>query len=73
VRDVAAAASRGAGAGGRTASWPLAEARLELGDYADALVLDQQASGRRARDTLGWRPARPDVLDDIERGSYVAG
>jgi nucleoside-diphosphate-sugar epimerase len=71
VRDVAAAASRGAGAGGRTMAWPLEEARQKLGAYADALVLDQQASGRRAQELLGWRPHRPDVLEDIERGSYA--
>jgi nucleoside-diphosphate-sugar epimerase len=71
VRDVAAAASRAAGAGGRTAAWPLEEARKTLGAYADALVLDQQASGRRAQETLGWHPRRPDVLEDIERGSYA--
>ena len=71
VRDVAAAASRGAGAGGRTVAWPLEEARQKLGPYADALVLDQQASGRRAQELLGWHPNRPDVLEDIERGSYA--
>jgi nucleoside-diphosphate-sugar epimerase len=71
VRDVAAAASRGAGAGGRTVAWPLEEARQKLGAYADALVLDQQASGRRAQELLGWQPNRPDVLEDIERGSYA--
>jgi nucleoside-diphosphate-sugar epimerase len=70
VRDLAAAASRGAGAGGRTAAWPLEEARQKLGAYADALVLDQQASGRRAEE-LGWRPHRPDVLEELERGSYA--
>jgi nucleoside-diphosphate-sugar epimerase len=69
VREVAAAASRGAGAGGRTASWPLAEARTKLGAYADALVLDQQASGKRAQELLGWRPHRPSVLEDVESGS----
>ena len=71
VEEVAAAASRGAGAGGRTTAWPLEEARKSLGAYADALVLDQQASGRRAQETLGWQPTRPDVLEDIERGSYA--
>ncbi len=70
VREVAAAASRGAGAGGKTAAWPLEEARGKMGPYADALVLDQQASGRRAQELLGWRPYRPDVLEDMERGSY---
>jgi nucleoside-diphosphate-sugar epimerase len=71
VRDVAAAASRGAGAGGATFAWPLEQARAEIGAYADALVLDQQASGRRAEEMLGWRPSRPSVLEDIEHGSYA--
>jgi nucleoside-diphosphate-sugar epimerase len=73
VRDVAAAASRGAGAGGRTEAWPLEEARKTLGPYADALVLDQQATGRRAEETLGWKPRRPGVLEDVEQGSYTRG
>jgi len=71
VRDVAVAASRGAGAEGRIRAWPLEEARKKLGPYADALVLDQQASGKRAQQLLGWRPHRPDVLEDLERGSYA--
>jgi nucleoside-diphosphate-sugar epimerase len=71
VRDVAAAASRGAGANGRVKAWSLEDARKKLGVYADALVLDQQASGRRAQQLLGWQPHRADVLEDIERGSYA--
>ncbi len=71
VSEIAAAASRGAGAGGRTVATPLEEARKKLGAYADALVLDQQASGKRAQDLLRWKPRRPDVLEDLERGSYA--
>ena len=71
VSEVAAAASRGAGAGGKTAGWPLEQARGKLGLSADALVLDQQASGKKAESLLGWRPSRPSVLEDIEHGSYV--
>jgi len=71
VSEIATAASRGAGAGGRTLATPLEEARKKLGAYADALVLDQQASGKRAQELLGWRPNRPDVLEDLERGSYA--
>jgi nucleoside-diphosphate-sugar epimerase len=71
VRQVAEAASRGAGAGGKISAWPLEAARQKLGAYADALVLDQQASGKRAEKLLGWRPHRPNVLEDIERGSYA--
>jgi nucleoside-diphosphate-sugar epimerase len=71
VREIAAAASRAAGAGGRTVATPLEEARKTMGPYADALVLDQQASGQRAQELLGWRPSRPDILEDVERGSYA--
>ena len=71
VHEIAAAASRGAGAGGRTVATPLDEARKKMGAYADALVLDQQASGRRAQDLLGWKPRRPDILEELERGSYT--
>jgi nucleoside-diphosphate-sugar epimerase len=71
VREVAAAASRGVGKDGRTVATPLEQARRELGKYADALVLDQQASGQRARDLLGWRPHRANALEDLERGSYA--
>jgi hypothetical protein len=34
-------------------------------------VLDQLASGRRAQELLGWTPNRPDVLQDLEHGSYA--
>jgi nucleoside-diphosphate-sugar epimerase len=72
VGEIAAAASRGAGAGGRTTATPVEEARKKMGAYADALTLDQQASSRRAQELLGWKPRRPDVLEDIERGSYAS-
>ena len=72
VSEIAAAASRGAGAGGRTVATPLDEARKQMGAYADALALDQQASGRRAQDLLGWKARRPDVLEELERGSYAS-
>jgi nucleoside-diphosphate-sugar epimerase len=72
VSEIAAAASRGAGAGGRTVATPLDEARQKMGAYADAMALDQQASGRKAQELLGWKPRRPDVLEELERGSYAA-
>jgi nucleoside-diphosphate-sugar epimerase len=71
IAELAAAASRGAGAGGRTESWPVEEARKKLGAYADALVLDQLASARRAKELLGWRPIGPGILEELERGSYA--
>jgi len=72
VKELAAAASRGAGRSGNTAEWPIEQARVELGSgYADALTLDQQASSRRAEDLLGWRPHRPGPIEDLESGSYA--
>ncbi|HUF36507.1 MAG TPA: NAD-dependent epimerase/dehydratase family protein [Gemmatimonadales bacterium] len=71
VADMARAASEGAGAGGKVKAWPLAEARQTLGAFADALVLDQQASARRAEELLGWKPFRPGVLDELRHGSYA--
>ncbi|HEX2187343.1 MAG TPA: hypothetical protein VHG51_00535 [Longimicrobiaceae bacterium] len=44
-----------------------------MGPYADALALDLQVSGERARRTLGWTPRRPDVLAELREGSYGAG
>ena len=71
VRDLAEAASIGAGAGGRTKSWPLEEARKALGPFADALALDQQVSGNKAERLLGWSPQGPSVLQDLKHGSYA--
>ena len=71
VKQIAEAASVGAGAGGRTESWPLEGARKTLGAYADALVLDQQVSAGKARVSLGWSPRAPSVIDDLKSGSYA--
>lgn len=45
-------------------------ARLGAG-YADALMLDQQGSGAKAR-ALGWSPSRASLLDEIRAGRYAA-
>jgi nucleoside-diphosphate-sugar epimerase len=71
VKEVAEAASYGAGAAGKTESWPLEEARKALGAYADALVLDQQVSAEKTRRELGWNPHRPSIVEDVRHGSYA--
>ena len=71
VAEIASAAAVAGGAEGRTASWPLDEAREQLGPFADALALDQWVSGKRAEEMLGWRPQTPSVLEDLRRGSYA--
>jgi nucleoside-diphosphate-sugar epimerase len=71
VREIAEAASFGAGAGGRTESWPLEEARKTLGAYADALVLDQLVSSEKARSMLGWRVRASSLIEDLRHGNYA--
>lgn len=71
VKEIAEAASFGADAGGRTQSWPLDEARQKLGPFADALVLDQQASGKKAQRELGWKPRGAPILEELRYGSYA--
>jgi nucleoside-diphosphate-sugar epimerase len=71
VVEVAEAASVGAGAKGKTQAWPLAEARKTLGPFADALTLDQQISGEKARRELGWSPRGKSPLEDLKSGSYA--
>jgi nucleoside-diphosphate-sugar epimerase len=40
--------------------------RARLGrEFADALLLDQQASGDKARRTLGWTPHRPSLVAEL--------
>jgi nucleoside-diphosphate-sugar epimerase len=68
VREVAEAAAEANGA--QVEAWPLEEARERLGPYADALALDQRVSAARAA-TLGWKPSRPSVLDELRSGSYA--
>lgn len=44
--------------------------RARLGaTFVDALLLDQQASGAKAR-ALGWTPSRPSLIDEFHHGSY---
>src|SRR5215469_5480136 len=68
VKEIAAAAS----SSGRTDVWPLDEARKTLGDYADALALDQIMSSERAQTLLGWKPRSAGILEDLRCGSYAS-
>ena len=71
VREVAEAASIGAGAKGKVQATPLDEARKTMHAFADALVLDQQVSGEKAKKELGWKPRAGSVLEDLKTGSYA--
>jgi nucleoside-diphosphate-sugar epimerase len=67
VRELAEAASRGAGAGGATT---IVHPEL-LGDFGECLALDQLVLAERAR-AIGWKPEGPSLLEELENGSYVA-
>ncbi len=41
-----------------------------LGPLVDALLLNQQISGARARTMLKWTPRAPSLLEELEDGSY---
>jgi len=56
VQECAQAASRAAGAGGKTVSTPLEDARKGFGPMADCLCFDQLVSSKKAARLLGWRP-----------------
>jgi nucleoside-diphosphate-sugar epimerase len=63
VREIATAAAHGATIVADTVE----ESRARFGEYfADALLLDQQASGAAARKDLGWAPHRPSVISELE-------
>jgi nucleoside-diphosphate-sugar epimerase len=47
-----------------------ADTVARLGAFGEALLLDQQASGEKARRDLSWKPSRPSLLDEIRTGGY---
>ncbi|HEY5426010.1 MAG TPA: NAD-dependent epimerase/dehydratase family protein [Candidatus Tumulicola sp.] len=65
VREMAEAASQGTGQNGAVTAWPLDDARLELGAFADALALDLRVNSNRARQQLGWRTRTSTILDEL--------
>jgi nucleoside-diphosphate-sugar epimerase len=71
VREMAEAASRGAGKNGAVTAWPVADARKALGPFTDALMLDSHVTSRKAREELGWTTRSSTILDDLEFGSYA--
>nr|WP_236057080.1 NAD-dependent epimerase/dehydratase family protein [Streptomyces sabulosicollis] len=70
VREITEAVSRSVGLAGRVEPEPVVQTLDRLGLLGEALLLDQQASGDRARHVLGWFPTGPSVLDDIARTDF---
>jgi len=66
VLEMATAAARATGYRGEIRPVPLAEARKTMGDFADALALDQRVDAGKAARLLGWRPRHSGFLDDVD-------
>ena len=69
--EIAHAASRAAGGDGTVTYLTLAEARAELGPFADALACDLQLDSGRAARELGWEPHRPTLLEELSNATVV--
>ncbi|MGO4300107.1 NAD-dependent epimerase/dehydratase family protein [Leifsonia sp. RAF41] len=72
VRELGEAAAQAAGIAGGVAAESLDVTRSRLGEgLADALLLDQQARGTKARIDLGWEPNGVTLLEELLVGSYA--
>jgi nucleoside-diphosphate-sugar epimerase len=67
MREIAEAASRGAGAGGEVKILP----PEIMGQFGDCLSLDQVVDATRGKNDLGWTPEAPSVITELEYGSYI--
>ncbi len=66
VNDIAEAIARQAKTPADIRHVPLEEARAKMGEYADALALDQKVRSPRAR-ALGWTPMLRSVAGNVAR------
>ena len=66
VNDIAEALAQNAKTPADIRHVPLEEARAKMGEYADALALDQKVRSPRAR-ALGWNPALRSVAGNVAR------
>jgi len=72
VRELGEAAAQAAGVAGGVVAESVEESRSRLGEQlADALLLDPQARGTKARIDLGWEPNGPSLLEELLVGSYA--
>ncbi|MDR6970452.1 NAD-dependent epimerase/dehydratase family protein [Leifsonia shinshuensis] len=72
VRELGEAAAQAAGLTGGVVTEPVDETRSRLGEgLAEALLLDQQARGSKARIDLGWEPNGATLLEELLVGSYA--
>lgn len=72
VRELGEAIAVGSGVAEGIRPESLADARARLGEaFADALLLDEQASGAKARAELGWAPTARPLVEQLAAGTYL--
>jgi nucleoside-diphosphate-sugar epimerase len=72
TRQLGEAASRRLGHGGHVVAEDPADTVARLGAFGAALLLDQRASGAKARAELSWKPSRPTLVEELAAGGYPA-
>lgn len=72
VHEITVALSRKLGLNGRAVPETDQRAVARLGQFGQALLLDQQATGSHARAALGWTPEGPSLLEAIEADGVAA-
>ncbi len=55
------------------ASIPPEQAGEQFGFLAGFVGIDSPASGELTRELLGWQPAHPGLIDDLDKGHYFGG
>ena len=70
LRDIAETIGRGLAL--PTASITLEQAQQQFGFLAGFLALDTPASSAMTRESLGWQPTGPTLLEDLNAGHYYA-
>ncbi|WP_285116876.1 NAD-dependent epimerase/dehydratase family protein [Leifsonia sp. fls2-241-R2A-40a] len=72
VRELTEVAAQAAGVTGGVVAESVEETASRFGEgLAEALLLDQQASGLKPRIDLGWEPNAPALLEELLVGSYA--
>ena len=74
MKEICEAINRKLGVSGGTVPMSLDEAAREWGEGATQNTMGSNSRVRavRARKELGWRPSRPSLIDEIEKGCYAA-
>ncbi|MFK4791690.1 NAD-dependent epimerase/dehydratase family protein [Microbacterium sp. ZW T5_56] len=72
VRELGEAIAAGFGVTAGVRAESVEKSRARLGEaFADALLLDEQATGAKARTELGWQPVARPLVEQLADGSYL--